>query len=265
MRFVAEQIVVRHHPSLPPVVAGVSLQVDAGCVLAVVGPNGSGKSTLARALAGLVELESGRTVFADGRREPRVGLVLQDPAAQAVAETVADDVAWGPERRGRAPEDTAALVASLLVRLDLAPHAATHPRILSGGQQQRLASAALLACDVDVLVLDEPTALLDAPTRARFIADVRLLARERPVIWITQEADEIAACDSVLVLDAGHAVWAGSVADYVADPALAATWELELPAAARIAHQLGLVAHGSDGVPLDLAALLAAAGAHDGA
>lgn len=262
MRFVAEQLVVRHHPSLPPVVAGTSFHVDAGEVLAVIGPNGSGKSTLARAVAGLVELESGRVAFADAARAPRVGLVLQDPAAQAVADTVADDVAWGPERRGVAAHDTASTVASTLARMDLVELAAAHPSRLSGGQQQRLATGALLACDVDVLVLDEPTALLDAAARARFIADVRLLARERPVVWITQEADELASCDRVLVLDAGHAVWSGSVAEYVADPQLAATWQLDLPAPARIAHQLGIAQHG---VPLDVAALLAAAGAHDGA
>ena len=262
MRFVAEQIVVRHHASLPPVVAGVSFHVDPGEVLAIVGPNGSGKSTLARAIAGLLELESGRIGFTSARHAPRVGLVLQDPAAQAVAETVADDVAWGPERRGRTPDETGAIVATLLGALDLTELAARHPMRLSGGQQQRLASAALLACDVDVLVLDEPTALLDAPARARFVADVRTLAQGRPIIWITQEADELAACDRVLVLDAGHAVWEGSVAAYAADPDLAATWELELPASARIAHALGLAGHD---VPLDLAALLHAAGVRDGA
>ena len=233
----ASDLVVRHHPSHPPVLDGVSLSCAAGELVAVVGGNGSGKSTLARALAGLVALESGRLEGARGR-PPRVGLVLQDPAAQLVAATVADEVALGPQAAGLDAARVAGIVDAAIAqaRLDGIWH--RDPAQLSGGQQQRVASAAIGACDVEVLVLDEPTALLDERAATRFAGLVRAGARERGVIWITQRADEVAACDRVIVLDAGMVVWSGTIDSYVADPAIAATWDLELPVGARVAHAL---------------------------
>jgi energy-coupling factor transport system ATP-binding protein len=235
----AHELVVRHHPSHPPVLAGVSIDVAAGEIVAVVGGNGSGKSTLARALAGLLPLESGR-IEGSGRggRAPLVGLVLQDPAAQLVAATVADEIAIGPQSTGIDRSQVAAIVDDRVMRLDLGAIWHRAPQSLSGGQQQRVAAAAIDACDVDVLVLDEPTALLDEPARARWRRDVRSHVHERAVVWITQEPDEVALCDRVLVLDAGHVVWTGHVDEYVQDPLRVATWGLELPGAARIAHSL---------------------------
>lgn len=237
----AHELVVRHHPSHPPVLAGVSLGADAGELIAVIGTNGSGKSTFARALAGLIPVESGRVegVAAHGR-PPRIGLVLQDPAAQLVAATVADEIAIGAQSAGVDAAQVAVIVDERVTRFALDTVWHRDPQMLSGGQQQRVATAAIDACDIDVLVLDEPTALLDEPARERWRRDVRLHARahERAVIWITQEPDEIALCDRVLVLDAGHAVWAGPVAHYVQDPEIAATWALDLPVAARTAHVL---------------------------
>lgn len=259
MRFVAEQLVVRHHPEQPPVVDGVSLHAHVGEIVGITGPNGSGKSTLARALAGLLPREHG-SIHWEGSAAvaaPRVGLVLQDPAAQAVADTVADDVAWSSERSGAAPTETAALVNQSIASLDLVDVAARHPSELSGGQQQRAALAALLASDADVLVLDEPGAQLDASARAVFARAVRATSEQRPVLWITQRPEELAHCDRVLVLDAGHVVWEGTAAAYAADPALPGTWGLELPPAARIAHELGLTGEAVGVVPLHLEQLLA--------
>lgn len=233
----ADDLVVRHHRSLPPTLAGVGIEVDAGELVAVVGSNGSGKSTLARALTGLVELESGR-ITGSGSRPPRVGLVLQDPAAQLVAATVADEVALGAEAAGRAPAEVAATVERHVLLQALVAVRHRDPAMLSGGQQQRVAVAAIGACDVDVLVLDEPTALLDPQARRAFAASVRELAAGRGVVWITQEADEVARCDRVVVLEAGTVAWTGTAREYVARPEVAGSFGLELPAAARIAHAL---------------------------
>ncbi len=233
----AIELVVRHHPSLPPVIDRVSLDLAASELVAVVGANGSGKSTLARALAGLVPLESG-TITGDSGRAPRVGLVLQDPAAQLVATTVADEVALGPQYAGVAPAQVAAISAGHVHAQRLDSTWARDPATLSGGQQQRVAIAAIAACDVDVLILDEPTALLDEPARRAFVDDVRQLAGGRAVAWITQEPDEVAACDRVVVIDAGSIAWAGPVDSWLADPSIAATWGLDVPAVARIAHEL---------------------------
>jgi energy-coupling factor transporter ATP-binding protein EcfA2 len=215
----------------------VGLQVAAGELVAVVGANGSGKSTLARAIAGLEPIESGRIDGVDGR-PPRVGLVLQDPAAQLVSSTTADELALGPQASGLLPSAVDVRVRAIALRHRLDAVWARDPATLSGGQQQRVAIASIDACDVDVLVLDEPTAMLDEPARARLVAELRELANGRGVVWITQVADEVAACDRVVILDAGVVTWTGTVDDYVADPALAATFDLDLPVAARVAHDL---------------------------
>jgi energy-coupling factor transporter ATP-binding protein EcfA2 len=261
--FVAEHLAARHHAAAPLALEDVSIEAAVGEIVAVVGANGSGKSTLARVLAGLLPVEAGEIGWrgAPLGRSPRVGLVLQDPAAQAIGATVADDIAWGPERSGYAPDATAAVVARVLRELDLVALAARHPGELSGGQQQRVAAGALIACDVDVLVLDEPGAMLDAAARARFADAVRVLARDCAVVWITQRGDELARADRVVVLDAGHSVWVGPTRDFLARPELAATWDVELPAQTRIAHAFGL-----DGPPpRDIDELIAILGGDGGA
>jgi energy-coupling factor transporter ATP-binding protein EcfA2 len=230
-------LVVRHHPSHPPVLAGVGLEVAAGELVAVVGANGSGKSTLGRALAGLEPIESGHVVGVDGRA-PRVGLVLQDPAAQLVSATTADEIALGPQAAGMLPVAVDGRARTTALRHRLGAVWARDPGALSGGQQQRVAIASIDACDVDVLVLDEPTAMLDEPARAQLVEELRELANGRGVVWITQVADEVAACDRVVILDAGVVVWSGAIDEYVADPARAATFDLDLPVAARVAHDL---------------------------
>ncbi len=260
----ASGLVVRHHPTHPPVLDTVSLECAAGEVVALVGGNGSGKSTLGRALAGLERLESG-TVVGPGGRPPRVGLVLQDPAAQLVAATVADEVALGPQASGMMAGAIAARVDECVARAELDGIWHREPLQLSGGQQQRVATAAIDACEVDVLVFDEPTALLDDAAARQLIPRVRASARERGrgLVWITQRADELAGCDRVIVLDAGVVAWSGSVHEYVADPALAPTWGLDLPAAAGVAHALVEQGAWPDGapIPVDLDSLRATLGA----
>ena len=158
---------------------GVSLEVRAGERLCVLGANGSGKSTLAQLLAGLeapdegiVEL-CGRVAFdgtrvdADAYRKARhhTGLVFQNPEDQIVTSVVADDVAFGPENLGVDPADMRRRVEDELARVALASYAQADPARLSGGQQQRVAIAGALAMHPDMLVLDEPGAMLDVRGR----------------------------------------------------------------------------------------------------
>ncbi len=157
----------------------ISLTLRPGERVLLVGPSGSGKSTLLRALAGLLEtVDAGEltgTVTVDGvapgNRPGAVGLVLQEPGAGVVAASVGRDVAFGPENVRMPRGAMAGVVASALNSVGLGDLALDTPTgTLSGGQTQRLALAGTLALDPSVVLLDEPTAMLD-PSSAREVRD----------------------------------------------------------------------------------------------
>jgi biotin transport system ATP-binding protein len=185
--------------------------------IGVVGANGSGKSTLARTLNGLV-LPTEGTVTVDGldtlrdgaavRR--RVGFVFTDPDAQIVMPTVGEDVAFSLRRSGLDREAVRRRVAEVLARFGLADHA-DHPcHLLSGGQKQLLALAAVLVTEPAVLVLDEPTTLLDA-RNARHVAGL-VAGLPQQVLLVTHHLGLLDGFDRVLVLDSGRVVADGAPA-----------------------------------------------------
>ncbi|HLM04356.1 MAG TPA: ATP-binding cassette domain-containing protein [Blastococcus sp.] len=196
----------------------------------VVGANGSGKSTFARLLNGLVVPTAG-TVLVDGLdtrtavREVRrrVGFVFQDPDAQIVHPTVAEDVAYGLENQGVPAAERAERVAEVLVRYGLAGHADHPAHLLSGGQKQLLAIAGVLVMRPARIVFDEPTTLLDL-INARTVMQV-IAELPQAVVVVTHDLDLLEGFDRVLVMDAGRVVEDGppeqSVRSYrklMADP-----------------------------------------------
>jgi biotin transport system ATP-binding protein len=177
----------------------------------IIGANGSGKSTLARMLNGLVVPTTGRvlvdgldtrTQVRDVRR--RVGFVFQDPDAQIVHPTVAEDVAFGLENQGVPPEERAERVAEVLGRYGLAGHADHPAHLLSGGQKQLLAIAGVLVMRPARIVFDEPTTLLDL-VNARRIGRV-VAGLEQSVVVVTHDLDLLDGFDRVLVVDGGRVV-----------------------------------------------------------
>ncbi len=177
----------------------------------VVGANGSGKSTFARLLNGLV-LPTRGTVRVDGletRKDGRevrrrVGFCFTDPDAQIVMPTVAEDVAFGLRRRGMSKRDVAARVAAALDAYGLAGHHDHPAHLLSGGQKQLLALAAVLVTEPAVLVMDEPTTLLDLRNATRIAGVVAALPQQ--VVLVTHHLDLLADFDRVLVFDDGRLV-----------------------------------------------------------
>jgi biotin transport system ATP-binding protein len=185
-----------------------------------VGANGSGKSTFARLLNGLVVPSAGR-VLVDGLdtrtalREVRrrVGFVFQDPDAQIVHPTVAEDVAFGLENQGVPAAERAERVADILERYGLAGHADHPAHLLSGGQKQLLAIAGVLVMRPARIVFDEPTTLLDL-VNARRIARV-IAELPQSVVVVTHDLDLVDGFDRVLVMDAGRVVEDGAPEDSV--------------------------------------------------
>jgi biotin transport system ATP-binding protein len=187
----------------------------------VIGANGSGKSTFVRLLNGLVLPTAGSvrvdglSTEDDGREvRRRVGFCFTDPDAQIVMPTVAEDVAFGLRRRGLSKDEVAARVREVLARhgLDgLDDHPAHH---LSGGQKQLLALASVLVTEPRLLVMDEPTTLLDL-RNTRMVADV--VARlPQQVVLVTHDLDLLGDFDRVLVFDEARLVHDGPPAQAVA-------------------------------------------------
>ncbi|MCW2757201.1 MAG: cobalt transporter ATP-binding protein [Nocardioidaceae bacterium] len=201
---------VSHSYDLRRVLAHVDLRLDERRI-GVIGANGSGKSTFVRMLNGLVAPTSGRVLVdgldpaKDGREvRRRVGFLFTDPDAQIVMPTVAEDVAFGLRRRGLSRDVIAERVDAALTRFGLAGHRDHPAHLLSGGQKQLLALASVLVTEPALLVMDEPTTLLDlANTRevSRVVAGL-----DQQVVLVTHDLRLIADFDRVLVFDGGRVV-----------------------------------------------------------
>jgi biotin transport system ATP-binding protein len=186
----------------------------------VIGGNGSGKSTFARLLNGLVIPTAGR-VLVDGldtttdlravRR--RVGFVFQDPDAQIVHPTVAEDVAFGLQNQRVPAAEREARVAEVLARYGLDGHADHPAHLLSGGQKQLLAIAGVLVMRPARVVFDEPTTLLDLANRRRVARVIEDL--EQDVVVVTHDLDLLTGFDRVLVVEDGRVVADGTPGETV--------------------------------------------------
>ena len=199
------------------VVDGFSLDVPEGQFLAILGHNGCGKSTVAKLMNGILVPDSG-TVTVDGMDtsddekvidvRKTVGMVFQNPDNQIVATIVEDDVAFGPENLGVAPEEIRKRVDDALKAVGMYEFRGREPHRLSGGQKQRVAIAGVIAMNTKCVVMDEPTAMLDPQGRREVMDTIRMLNKERgiTVILITHYMDEAVKADRVVVMDKGEIV-----------------------------------------------------------
>lgn len=201
----------------------VTLTVDASQWIAVVGHTGSGKSTLAQHLNALLLADEGE-VSVDGLRavkgspdlreiRRRVGLVFQYPEQQLFAETVEEEMAFGPRNWGLDETEIAGAVdaALALVGLEDLPRKRS-PFSLSGGQKRRLVIASVLAVRPNYLVLDEPVAGLDSQGRRHLMTLIDGLRREGiAVVQVTHDLElALAYCDKICVLERGRALFWGT-------------------------------------------------------
>lgn len=203
-----------------PVLRDLSVQLDEHRI-GIIGANGSGKSTFARMLNGLVVPEQG-TVTLDGLDtakkgrdvRKRVGFCFTDPDSQIVMPTVAEDIAFGLRRRGLSKNEIATRVDAALTVHGLEGRGDHPAHLLSGGQKQLLALASVLVTEPDLLVMDEPTTLLDIRNARRVADAVRALPQQ--VVLVTHHLDLLADFDRVLVFDDSRLVHDSSPADATA-------------------------------------------------
>ncbi|HEY9881116.1 MAG TPA: energy-coupling factor ABC transporter ATP-binding protein [Leptolyngbyaceae cyanobacterium] len=190
-----------HWPSGKPVLQGCTLSVEPGEFCMLLGSNGSGKSTLLRVLAGLLQPQSGTFELRGS-----VGFVFQNPDHQLVMPTVGADVAFGLVEEHLTIAQVRARVDEALTAVNLA-HLKRRPiYALSGGQKQRVAIAGAVARHCNILLLDEPTALLDPDSQIDLVRQVRSLVKERGLtaLWVTHRLIELDYCDRAFLLENGQ-------------------------------------------------------------
>lgn len=206
----------------------VSMHIGDGEYVAVMGCNGSGKTTLVRHINALLLPSSGHVrVGGMDTSAPerlweirqRVGVVFQNPDYQMVATTVEEEVAFGPENLGFPPDEIAARVNDALAEVGMLAWRQHNPAYLSGGQKQRVAIAAVLAMCPRVLVLDEPTAMLDAAGRHDVLAILRRLNRNNgmTVVLVTHSMEEAAQASRLVVLAEGRVAVDGPFGEIASD------------------------------------------------
>ena len=205
---------------------GVDFTLEDGGFLGIIGHTGSGKSTITQLMNALLIPTSGR-VLVDGldtaekkqRRQlrQRVGLAFQYPEAQLFAQTVADDIAFGPRNQGLQEDEVQRRVRDALTRVGFSYEdiAQRSPFDLSGGQQRRVALAGILACEPSVLVLDEPAAGMDPATIHEIRDYLRKLNNDGlTIVLVSHSMEEIAElCSRVLVLQEGEIYMQGTPAE----------------------------------------------------
>ena len=210
-----ENLTYRYEGADRDAVKGVSLSVRRGEFLAVLGRNGRGKSTLGKLLNALIAPTEGSVCVCGIRPDTedntflirqKCGMVFQNPDNQTVATIVEEDVAFGPENLGVAPEEIRARVDWALEKVGMTAFRRTAPSMLSGGQKQRVAIAGVIAMKPEIIVFDESTSMLDPAGRLEVMETAKALNRENgvTVVWITHFMDEAAQASRLIVVDDGE-------------------------------------------------------------
>ena len=226
----------------------VNLTIDDGEFVAIIGTNGSGKSTLAKHFNALLLPTSGK-VFVDGLDtsddknlwdvRKTFGMVFQNPDSEIIAALVEDDVAFGLENLGIAPEKIRERVDLALNAVNLIDCRTFSPAKLSGGQKQRLAIAGVIAMQTKVIVFDEPTAMLDPLGRREVMNLVKKLhTRGKTIIYITHFMEEASQAQRVFVMERGKIIRNGTPHEIFTNVAEMKRLGFDVPVAAELAERL---------------------------
>ncbi|NJN76733.1 MAG: energy-coupling factor ABC transporter ATP-binding protein [Synechococcaceae cyanobacterium RL_1_2] len=198
-----------HWPNGNQVLKDCSLQIPEGELWMLLGANGSGKSTLLRILAKMLQPQQG-TISLSGR----VGFVFQNPDHQLVLPTVGADVAFGLVAEGLNHRQLQTRVRQALTAVNLGAYEQRPIYALSGGQKQRVAIAGAIARRSQILLLDEPSALLDSDAQLELVTQVKELVKTQGItaVWVTHRLSELDYCDGAVFLQDGSIIDQGDPA-----------------------------------------------------
>lgn len=191
----------------------ISLSVPSGRVTLIAGRSGAGKTTLACLAAGLTKAQSGSVLLGGTAPVPgEVALAFQNPEQQLFLETVGHELAFAPRNLGCSEDEVARRVDEAASQLEIKELLPSDPFCLSGGQARRVALSSILTLNPRAVVLDEPTAGLDAPARAALHCLVQDLAcKGLPVLVVSHDLEEwLAIADQVILLADGTIAWQGT-------------------------------------------------------
>ena len=231
------------------VLKDINIEIEKGSFTAVLGHNGSGKSTLAKHFNAIL-LPSGGKVYVKGMDtadennifniRQSAGMVFQNPDNQMVAALVEDEVAFAPENLGVEPKEIRRRVDECLEIVNMTKYAQSSPSKLSGGQKQRVAIASVLAMNPEILILDEPTAMLDPKGRSEVIKTIKMLNEEKDitVVLITHYMDEAAQADRTVVIDDGEIVLDGTPKEVFKNVEKLKSLGLDVPQVSELAYEL---------------------------
>ncbi|MBM6783719.1 ATP-binding cassette domain-containing protein [Enorma massiliensis] len=210
----------------------ISLSIPSGRVTLIAGRSGAGKTTLACLAAGLTKAQSGSVLLGGTAPVPgEVALAFQNPEQQLFLETVEHELAFAPRNLGCSEDEVARRVSDAASQLEIKELLPGDPFCLSGGQARRVALASILTLSPRAVVLDEPTAGLDAPARAalhRLVQD--LACKGLPVLVVSHDLEEwLAAADQVVLLADGTIAWQGTPGALASDMDAFARAGLEPP------------------------------------
>ena len=235
-----------------PVLKDISLEIHEGEFLSIIGHTGCGKTTLVQHLNGLLLPTSGKVLVdgldtADKKLRPSiralVGMVFQYPEYQLFADTVREDVGFGPKNRKLSEEEIALRVseAMAMVGLSMDKFGEKSPFELSGGEKRRAALAGILAMRPKYLVLDEPMAGLDPQGRQSILAMLEKLRQDTgcSIIMVSHSMEDVARhADRILVMDHGEVKYLDTPKSVFSHSEELAGMGLSLPAPCRVAALL---------------------------
>ncbi len=231
---------------------GVSLTVKENCITGIIGHTGSGKSTLIQMFNGLMKPDSGKVIIDGediwekpkeiGKIRYKVGMVMQYPEYQLFAETVKDDIAYGPRNMGISEEEIVNRVAQSANFCGIPEDVLSKsPFDLSGGQKRRVALAGVMAMDPDILVLDEPAAGLDPRGRREILGGIKRYQSEskKSIVIVSHSMEDMAMyCDRIAVMSKGKLIMDGNCAEVFSQRELLLSAGLDVPEISNIIYAL---------------------------